>query len=932
MNMSTKRNRDFSFAKDLVCSICMHPYNDKERLPVTLLCPHIYWYYVFHLFLRNINFIWVHSKECVSSFSVLSCPDCNATFSPCDVIVNRDIIRCLHLAEVAALAVSHKKDAILSNTVSTGKKDGISSGSDSMNTIERYQATSTSSEPSTIQAVDHTGSLPAPPPLKSSTSTTSLDTKEAPSCQFCKESPVEAVCHDCNDITNLCQDCFAFRHRKGSMKSHTSVPWMPNLGTIICAEHQQACLMFCKRDNMAICKMCTLADHRDHEVYVMSDEAEEYRRCLDIAVLDLERISREVQEISAAIIVRYEEIVGEPVSAPGLSGGGAVVHSGQEGAPTAVVSATITVDTQCVSQEYEGCGGGDLTGCKGCATQCTDAIMSPKHQTGGGTAACDSPTTSNGDCSSESTGATIDINAPRSRDASSEVAIRAIDNHFDGLKGMIDARRKELVGQVQALRQEKADMLIAQLDHLAMYAARNYAVCFRVKHCLKSQPSAYLFQYQNKMMTSVTKQVEKYRSIARVPAATDDIQFTPTVTSTEYGGVDVGAFIGDIGRIISNDVDPKLTIVIGEALLRAVTLNKEVKLTVLMQDRQGLRITTGGDGVTCVVKEHSGGLSVEDAVRVFDNGDGSYSIIIKCTSQGDFRLRIFVRGVEIGMSPLDYHVSSSLRNGTIGEEGTGPGQLLNPQGLCCYDGMLYVSDQGNCRVQVFGCDGSYVWSIGSWGRGRRQLQSVNGVCLNDGLLFVSDSHNHRVHVFDPEGTYVRHVGSRGVGPGQLQCPQGICCNMNTLYVSDSANNRIQAFDCDGTFLRSIGAMGRLQNPTGICCDNDLLYVCDSDNDRVQVFHCDGRFSKSIGGWGSGPGQMLDPSAVCYYDGLLLVCDRGNHRVLVFNRDGTFLRSVANWRRDCDDGCIPLPQGICCYDGLVYLSDVSDHRIYVLNTA
>ena len=69
-----------------------------------------------------------------------------------------------------------------------------------------------------------------------------------------------------------------------------------------------------------------------------------------------------------------------------------------------------------------------------------------------------------------------------------------------------------------------------------------------------------------------------------------------------------------------------------------------------------------------------------------------------------------------------------------------------------------------------------------------------GACMgSDGLIYVADAGNHRIQVFrHDDGSYVGKWGSKGKEVGQFKLPYGVCCSENgVLYVADL--HRIQAF-------------------------------------------------------------------------------------------------------------------------------------------
>ena len=86
-----------------------------------------------------------------------------------------------------------------------------------------------------------------------------------------------------------------------------------------------------------------------------------------------------------------------------------------------------------------------------------------------------------------------------------------------------------------------------------------------------------------------------------------------------------------------------------------------------------------------------------------------------------------------------------------GSQGSGQSQFTYPTGICgSADGLVYVADINNHRVQVFnGRDGSFVRMWGSQGSGQSQFNNPEGICFSaDGLVYVADNGNHRVQVFN----------------------------------------------------------------------------------------------------------------------------------------------------------------------------------------
>ena len=154
---------------------------------------------------------------------------------------------------------------------------------------------------------------------------------------------------------------------------------------------------------------------------------------------------------------------------------------------------------------------------------------------------------------------------------------------------------------------------------------------------------------------------------------------------------------------------------------------------VVVIDAQGKIVRSWGKGLYTI--PHSIRLDPEGNVWTVDSGS---SLVLKFTPQGKLLLRIEVGGLpermkgrargtaDIGFGPggrvfvadgyanarvLEYDATGQLVK-QWGTAGTGPGQFNLPHGLVVRDGVIYVADRQNGRIQRFDLDGKY---LGEWG-------------------------------------------------------------------------------------------------------------------------------------------------------------------------------------------------------------------------
>lgn len=76
------------------------------------------------------------------------------------------------------------------------------------------------------------------------------------------------------------------------------------------------------------------------------------------------------------------------------------------------------------------------------------------------------------------------------------------------------------------------------------------------------------------------------------------------------------------------------------------------------------------------------------------------------------------------------------------------GELAWPFGVAIdTSGMVYVSEQDNHRVSVFSSKGQFVTSFGRRGNGLGEFEHPFGLAVDNGVVFVCDSDNNRVQLF-----------------------------------------------------------------------------------------------------------------------------------------------------------------------------------------
>jgi tripartite motif-containing protein 71 len=282
----------------------------------------------------------------------------------------------------------------------------------------------------------------------------------------------------------------------------------------------------------------------------------------------------------------------------------------------------------------------------------------------------------------------------------------------------------------------------------------------------------------------------------------------------------------------------------------------------------------------------------------------------------------------------------------FGVSGSAPGQLNSPTRLVTdRDGKIYVEENGNNRISVFGPSGHFKRLIGSSGAGAGQLASPFGTSLGpNGKLYVAEQDNNRISEFTTGGSFIRawgfdvipggggglevcnettdcKTGVLGSEAGQLDEPSGTAEDAaGHVFVGEQSDARVDEFTASGAFVRGWGynvnpsggsgdlevctgstgcqagvsgsGPGQLNDPTGVRVDKaGHLWVADTDNNRINVYTTSGSFRSSFGGLGGGAGKLNEPTDIAFdRSGNAYVNEQGGNRVSEFNSHGHFIRA------------------------------------------
>ena len=110
-----------------------------------------------------------------------------------------------------------------------------------------------------------------------------------------------------------------------------------------------------------------------------------------------------------------------------------------------------------------------------------------------------------------------------------------------------------------------------------------------------------------------------------------------------------------------------------------------------------------------------------------------------------------------------------------------------------------------------------------------------------GLIYVADTLNCRIQILDSNGKFVRAFGAQGDRPGEFIRPKGIAVDSEGhVYVADAEFNNFQILTSEGQPLLAVGSLGaepgQFALVAGLYIDpEDHIYTTEMYKGRIQVF-------------------------------------------------------------------------------------------------
>ena len=206
----------------------------------------------------------------------------------------------------------------------------------------------------------------------------------------------------------------------------------------------------------------------------------------------------------------------------------------------------------------------------------------------------------------------------------------------------------------------------------------------------------------------------------------------------------------------------------------------------------GRRGESGGNEDTANLRRPAESFVYETSGEVFvADGYGNRRVIVMDAETGAFK-RMWGA---FGNAPVDPPPAGQAAAPTATDDEAGPPQFGTVHGIeVSDDGLVYVSDRNNSRIQVFEADGTYVRQA-FVNRGAESALTVAGIAFSPDpeqrFLYVADQGNSHIHVLDRQTLEtLDSFGSNGAAPGEFRALHHIASDsQGNLYTAEAQRGR-----------------------------------------------------------------------------------------------------------------------------------------------
>jgi len=222
---------------------------------------------------------------------------------------------------------------------------------------------------------------------------------------------------------------------------------------------------------------------------------------------------------------------------------------------------------------------------------------------------------------------------------------------------------------------------------------------------------------------------------------------------------------------------------------------------------------------------------------------------------------------------------------------------------------IYSFDYDRGRILKYSIDGSLINAWGKYGKGDGEFGLGHHIDIDidkDGMVFVADSGNHRIQYFTANGTYIGKWGQSGSTKGKFSGEMAITiATDDTVYILDVQDDpmiisRIQKFSRVGDFIDIIDQTSGIVDLIVdiVSSPNGRIYALAAATGEIRQYESNGIVSRRIGSLSINTQPLENVRSVTETSNGDVVVNNGIHAIFL-NSYGA-IRNTIDLSKSIDD--------------------------------
>ena len=250
-----------------------------------------------------------------------------------------------------------------------------------------------------------------------------------------------------------------------------------------------------------------------------------------------------------------------------------------------------------------------------------------------------------------------------------------------------------------------------------------------------------------------------------------------------------------------------------------------------------------------------------------------------------------------------------------------PGLFYNSEGISVDDGLYYICDYGNDRVQVFDRMFQFLFMFSE------KMNRPVGICILQEKIYVTQSNGCSLNIYSLQGKLLNSVGKEGNGELEFKDPRGvdISTEWRRIYICEYGNDRVQCLNLDLSFNCFISD---IFGAIDVKLTAEEIVVLSCENPCIRISNASHQLSRQMISRGEDSADQVWSAGRFLLDSDLniILTDRLRHCVCIFSYTGALIHKFGKEGEEKGEFIVPIGITLDSEGRIVVVSHCPNHCI------